>query len=366
MKIDIILPFREQFTLSKASAVSTSVKNSIIYSSYKNNIKIYGQHVNKPILENNFIGIKTNKFIHFSNNVSLVKNYLKLNTNDNEKKIIEIHNRPYLLKYLFKQIKSNPIIIYFHNDPIKMKGSKTVKEREEILQNATAIVFVSDFLKERFLEGLSYTSSKLFVIPNSLNINKKSMLPKSNKVLFVGRLVKEKGIEIYVDAISKIAKNYPDWEFILIGNSGSRNRFFKNNYDKEIIKKFKSIAPNTNYLGFLSNKEVLKTMQISSVLVVPSLWEEPFGLTAIEGLSNRMLVIGNNVGGLKDIIFNRGVLINNINKDKLLLKLIELLNNPDLILNIQKKCWETYIYDQDKVSYQQDQMRNNIFNKFFE
>ena len=38
MKIDIILPFREQFTLSKASAVSTSVKNSIIYSSYKNNI----------------------------------------------------------------------------------------------------------------------------------------------------------------------------------------------------------------------------------------------------------------------------------------------------------------------------------------
>ncbi len=267
MKIDIILPFREKFTLSKASAVSTSVKNSIMYSSYKNNIKIYGQHVNKPILENNFIGIKTNKFIHFSNNVSLVKNYLKLNTNDNQKKIIEIHNRPYLLKYLFKQIKSNPIIIYFHNDPTKMKGSITVKEREEILQNTTAIVFVSDFLKERFLEGLSHTSSKLFVIPNSLNINKKSMLPKSNKVLFVGRLVKQKGVEIYVDAISKIAKNYPDWEFILIGNSGSRNRFFKNNYDKEIIKKFKSIAPNTNYLGFLSNKEVLKLCKFHQFLL---------------------------------------------------------------------------------------------------
>ncbi len=86
MKIDIILPFREKFTLSKASAVSTSVKNSIAYSSYKKDTKIYGHFVENPILENNFIGIHTNKLFHLSNNVSLIKNYLKLNQNNEEKK----------------------------------------------------------------------------------------------------------------------------------------------------------------------------------------------------------------------------------------------------------------------------------------
>ena len=72
MRIDILLPYKEKFTLTKASAVSTSVKNSIAYSSYKNDIKIYGHFVENPMLQKNFIGIKTNKFIHFSNSITFV------------------------------------------------------------------------------------------------------------------------------------------------------------------------------------------------------------------------------------------------------------------------------------------------------
>ena len=172
MRIDILLPYREKFTLTKASAVSTSVKNSITYSIYKNEIKIYGHTVENPMLQKNFIGIKTNRLIHFSNNISLIKNYLKLNQNDNERKLIEIHNRPYLLKYLLYKTYHNPIILYFHNDPTKMKGSISIKEREDILKNVAGLVFVSKFLKEKFLEGIDIKSSRLHVIPNSLDINK--------------------------------------------------------------------------------------------------------------------------------------------------------------------------------------------------
>ncbi len=181
MRIDILLPYREKFTLTKASAVSTSVKNSIIYSSYRNDIKIYGHFVENPMLEKNFIGINTNRLLHFSNNISLVKKYLKLNHNNNEKKLIEIHNRPYLLKYLFKTNKHNPIILYFHNDPTKMKGSISIIERKEILKNVAGIVFVSQFLKEKFLHGINTKSSKTFILPNSLDINKNISLEKKRK-----------------------------------------------------------------------------------------------------------------------------------------------------------------------------------------
>ena len=83
MRIDILLPYREKFTLSKASAVSTSIKNSITYSSYRNEIKIYGHTVENPMLQKNFIGINTNRFIHFSNNISLIKNNLSYETFSN-------------------------------------------------------------------------------------------------------------------------------------------------------------------------------------------------------------------------------------------------------------------------------------------
>ena len=367
MRIDILLPFREKFTLTKASAVSTSVKNSITYSSYRNEIKIYGHYVENPMFQKNFIGINTNRLIHFSNNISLIKNYLKLNQNNNEKKLIEIHNRPYLLKYLLHKTSHNPIILYFHNDPTKMKGSISIKERESILKNVSGLVFVSKFLKEKFLEGINTNSSKLFVIPNSLDINKKVSLEKKRKrMLFVGRLVNEKGVQIYVNAIKKIAKKFPDWEFLLIGNSGKRKKFYqKNNFESKIIKQFQDIGSNTKHLGFISNEEVLSIMEHSQILVVPSIWEEPFGLTAIEGLSNRMLVIANNVGGLKDIISNRGILLDDINEEILSTKLTELLNNPKQISIIQNKCLENYIYDQETVSYQQDIIRKNIFHKYF-
>ena len=132
---------------------------------------------------------------------------------------------------------------------------------------------------------------------------------------------------------------------------GKRKKFFqKNNFETKIIKQFQDIGSNTRYLGFVSNKEVLSIMADSLILVVPSIWEEPFGLTAIEGLSNRMLVVANNVGGLKDIVSNRGILLNDINEEILSEKLTELINNPKQISTIQNKCLENYIYDQETVS----------------
>ena len=78
-----------------------------------------------------------------------------------------------------------------------------------------------------------------------------------------------------------------------------------------------------------------------------------------------MLVIANNVGGLKEIISNRGILLNDINEDILSKKLTELINNPKQISIIQNKCVENYIYDQKTVSYQQDVIRKKIFQNFF-
>ena len=141
------------------------------------------------------------------------------------------------------------------------------------MKNVSGLVFVSKFLKEKFLEGIKTNSSKLFVIPNSLDINKNVSLEKKKKrVLFVGRLVNEKGVQIYVNAIKKIAKKFPNWEFLLIGNSGKRNKFFKkNNFENKIIKQFQDIGPNTNHLGFLSNNEVLTIMEDAQILIVPSI-----------------------------------------------------------------------------------------------
>ena len=63
--------------------------------------------------------------------------------------IVEIHNRPLILFGLLKNIKAR-FIFYFHNDPLSMKGSKSTKERLKILDSVEKIIFVSEWVKDRF------------------------------------------------------------------------------------------------------------------------------------------------------------------------------------------------------------------------
>ena len=58
---------------------------------------------------------------------------LKIITKDTDKnQLIEIHNRPYLLEEITRGNKF-PVSLFFHNDPQTMKGSKSIRERENIL-----------------------------------------------------------------------------------------------------------------------------------------------------------------------------------------------------------------------------------------
>ena len=86
MRIDIILPFKEIFSKNKASSVSITVKNSIEFSKFKNDIHVFGQFVKDSIEDIKFTGIKTNRFIHFGNKRSILSNYLKLSRK--EKKLV--------------------------------------------------------------------------------------------------------------------------------------------------------------------------------------------------------------------------------------------------------------------------------------
>ena len=95
MKIDIILPYKEIFSSTKASAVSLTVKNSAEFSSYKKQISVYGQFTESPFHNVKFVGIKTNKFLHLGNNNSIYLNYIKKRESIT-KRIVEFHNRPYV------------------------------------------------------------------------------------------------------------------------------------------------------------------------------------------------------------------------------------------------------------------------------
>jgi len=119
-KIATVLPYKENYTISKAQAAAIWVSDFFKNSRFKKNNFIFGNTSGKDYLTNNYINIKLKSINSkiFSTTTEYCNEFIKIH-NREKFDIIEIHNRPLVLTYLQKKIPGK-FIIYFHNDPLSM------------------------------------------------------------------------------------------------------------------------------------------------------------------------------------------------------------------------------------------------------
>ena len=162
MHINILLPHKEKFSINSASSVSITVMNNFNHSIYKKLIRIFGQNVCNPLIKDNFIGIKNPTIFFKSKNKNLADEMCRIiNKTQTGKKIIEIHNRPYLVNTIFKKTQNKVITLFFHNDPLSMRGSKSIIERNKLLQRVDKVICVSNFIKNKFLRDINDNHDKV-------------------------------------------------------------------------------------------------------------------------------------------------------------------------------------------------------------
>ena len=133
MKISILLPYKENFSPTYPGAVSLFVYETSRISKYKNNIIVYGNTNYKNIFKINYHNINLDKSRFQSISKKYIENFIKIEKKYNSD-LLEVHNRPNYLNYLYKFMKNKKYILYFHNDPLTMVGSKNVTERKFLLK----------------------------------------------------------------------------------------------------------------------------------------------------------------------------------------------------------------------------------------
>jgi glycosyltransferase involved in cell wall biosynthesis len=311
LKIATILPYKENYSITKASAASLWVSEFFKNSKYKKENIIYGNTQYQDYLTNNYKNIKLRTIkSRFKSTTNEYVNKLFTELNKKNFDLIEIHNRPKLLFKLINLVKNN-FIFYFHNDPLSMKGSKTIKERLRILKSVEKIIFVSEWVRDRFFLNLDRKlQTKTDIVYPSVNRQKKNR--KMKNIVFVGRLNYSKGYDIFKNAILRILDEFPNWNAYSIGDEDRRNIYINHNRHKE--------------LGFLSHKHTLKILNRSEIAVVPSRWEEPFGRTALEASSRGCATIISDKGGLTETT-NSAIILKNLNSNNLYLEIKKLIKN---------------------------------------
>ena len=122
MKISILLPYKENFAPGYAGAVSLIVNDITKESIFKKNTYIFGNTLAKKSLSKNYINLNLNRKIFQSTSKLYVKTFLEYENKINSD-LVEVHNRPNYINLIKKKF-SKKIILYFHNDPLTMNGSK--------------------------------------------------------------------------------------------------------------------------------------------------------------------------------------------------------------------------------------------------
>ena len=345
LKIATILPYKENYSFEKASAASLWVSEFYKYSRFKKKNIIFGNTKSNNFLTKNYVNIDLksikSKFKSTTNEYceKLIK---KININNFD--LIEIHNRPLILFKLIKKINSR-FIFYFHNDPLSMKGSKSISERLFILKNATKVVFISEWVKSRFYKNIdNKLSANTEVIYHS--VNKQPKVKKEKLITYVGKLNHSKGYDIYSDAVVKILDEFSEWKALSIGDEERRSIYLNHKNHKE--------------LGFLSHKKTMAIFNKSEIAVVPSRWEEPFGRTALEASSRGCATIISNRGGLTETT-DHAVVLNKLDHVDLYKNLKKLINEKKFRKKLQylgKKNIKHIISKNTKII---DQVRQDIF-----
>ena len=345
MKISILLPYKENFSPEYPGAVSLFVNDTAKISKYKNNITIFGNTIFKKKFKLKYKDIPLSKFPFQSQSKKYVNEFIKIEKY-NKSDLIEIHNRPNYLKVLIDNLEERSYVLYFHNDPLTMTGSKTIDQRKYLLKHCYKILFNSNWSKKRFLEGMQnkfVNSDKLIVVFQSAKRQKININLKKNEITFVGKLNKSKGYDIFCSAIIKILNKYPKWKANVIGD--------------ELRDKIKVNHRNLKNFGFLPHNKVLDIYKKTSIAVVCSRWEEPFGRTSLEASSSGCAVIISNKGGLPETITD-GIILKKLTVEELYKSISKLILNNKLRKNLQSLSLKNFYLSHKYVSELIDNFRD--------
>ena len=348
-KIAILLPFKDTYTKNKAGSASIWVKDFIKNSKYKDKISIYGyikdfnkndiidkkKYFNLDYNYDFLLGSKNKKYVEIFNKTIKGKNI----------NLVEIHNRPSYLNFLDTKFKK---ILIFHNDPIKLKGSESLKDRTEIIKKCEKIIFVSNWVKQRFFEGfkIKHNHKCVVVYPS---INKLNKFPKKeNIIIFVGKLNKSKGYNIFGTSIKRILDEFKNWKSYVIGDEPREKYNFKHK--------------NLHLLGWINHDKTLKYYEKSKIAVSPSIWEEPFGRTSMEAGSRGCATIISNRGGISETNLN-SIILNKLSSEEIYKKIKFLIKNDKIRKKIQKDSFNNVVHDLKKNSILIDQIRDESLSK---
>ena len=187
-------------------------------------------------------------------------------------------------------------------------------------------VFVSD--AERLAFGLTYPrlADRAHAVPNAIDAAPwfASTEDRQPLIAFAGRAMPEKGLDVLCAALPAVLDAHPDWRAVLM----------LNDWDKYAAWAGPHLAPLERYgarvavLRSAPLAQVREQMKSAAIALTPSVWDEPFGLTAVEAHAAGAALISSGRGGLREASGDHALYVDAVTPRSLAEAMDRLIRNP--------------------------------------
>lgn len=206
-----------------------------------------------------------------------------------------------------------PIVSTIHateagrNSGIHDETQRYINDTEWLLTyESTEVIVNSNYMKCELQRLFGLPFEKINVVPNGINLNNFSGIEKDYDfrrqyamdnekiILYVGRLVYEKGIQNLISAMPKILQGYNDTKLVIAGKGGMLDEL-------RAQANRMGLGNKVYFTGYLNSKQVQKMYKCADIAVFPSTYE-PFGIVALEAMLAGIPTVVSDIGGLNEIV----------------------------------------------------------------
>jgi len=259
--------------------------------------------------------------------VPMIRDLIRCNAD-----IIHVHSY-YLFLYdvvamMVKKFSDKKIVAHYHGGYPFMLLYPFRVLKKTTLPLADKIISVNRAEIRRLINYWKVPREKIAYIPNGVDTEFfkpiSSVKKSDNVILFVGNLVKDKGVDVLLKAFAKCKSRVKDLRLIIVGEGPLRNSLEK-------TVKFLGLSESIRFLGRVTHEELVNIYNMASVTVLPSRYES-FGLVLVESMACGTPVIATATEGARDIVTHGvdGFLVPINDIDSLANAICKLIENPEL------------------------------------
>ncbi|TLY08782.1 MAG: glycosyltransferase family 4 protein [Thaumarchaeota archaeon] len=195
-------------------------------------------------------------------------------------------------------------------------------------------IAVSEYVRKKYVQH-GFNPDKIKVLPNSIDIKEYYKQPKVEhsgiNILYVGRMSREKGVDVLIRAFKRISETYDHARLVLVGSGPLLESYIA-------LARELGIRDKVTFTGHASNEIREYYYSIADVFVHPALWHEPFGMTLLEAMAHEVPVVVSDVGSLSQLVKDAGLVFDSGSVESLTNQLAYLIGDRNRINDLLARC----------------------------